>query len=319
MRFAAPELVACWLVAASPALAARKPVLPPLPPLELTAATPMIEVDVAGRRLRLTVDFGGDDIVQINPDSPARAVLAGDARPDGKPPNRGRYRVSVGQTALAIPFSRETLTIAGRPVRARLLTPDVEPPGQPPGSDGTIGLPLLPHDHVTWRWRDARDDDRLVSLPARIGRSDAWGFDWALATGGSLDVEIHPLRPFSVASAAAASQLAAAGNGRLVGSARRVMISFGAVRPVRILTLAPSVPVAGLPVQQINVRLYDWAGRSDLPPDAVPDDALPVVGRRGRQSEWTNVKLGNDLLGRCASLIWTRLPATLALACPARP
>jgi hypothetical protein len=33
-------------------------------------------VEIDGRTLRLTVDRGGDDIVQINPDSPAVAPLA---------------------------------------------------------------------------------------------------------------------------------------------------------------------------------------------------------------------------------------------------
>lgn len=325
MISARPERRLLLLLAAllaAPALAARPKPPPPLPPLELDAAAPVIEVDMAGQRVRLTVDPGGDDIVQINPDSPARAALAAATRPDGSPAQRGLYRVAVGQSSLAIPFSRETLAIAGQPVVARVLLPATAPPGQPAGSDGVIGLPLLPQLQLRWRIRAATPADQERTLPARIGRSDAWGFDWDLPGAGRLDVELHPLRHASVISAAAASELARVGDGRLVGPAQRVAISFAVVRPVRLLQLARPVPVANVSIRQANVRLFDWAGRSTLPPDADPEPGLAVVGKRGRQDEWRNLKLGTDVLGRCASLVWRREPGrpdrgSITLVCPA--
>ncbi len=251
----------------------------------------------------------------INPGSRVRAVLDGEVRTDGKPVDRGRYRVAVGQQAVAVPFSRETLMIGGRAIKARLLTPEQAPPGQTPASDGIIGLPLLPHEGVTLRWRPATAGDRMVTVPARIGRSDAVGFDWALAGGETLDVEIHPLRPVSVASAAAASLLAQAGGGRLEGPVRRVLIGFGVSRPVRRLALARPVAVAGLGVSAADVRLFDWAGRSNLPPDADPDAELTAVGKRGRQGSWAVLKLGQDVIAACASIRWQRSPAQLELTC----
>ncbi len=315
-----PLALAAGLLFAAPAAeAARKPVAPPLPPLELSPAAPLIDIEFYGQRLRLTVDFGGDDVVQINPGAAVRALLAADVRPDGSSAQRGQYRVAVGQSTLAIPFTRETLDIADRPVQARVLLPLVAPPGQPTGSDGSIGLPLLPHDAVRWRWRASNPRDQRLTVPARIGRSDAWGFDWPLAGGERLDVELHPLRPMTVASAAAASALAKAGDGRLIGPVVRVPISFGAVRPVRQLQLARPVNLAGVPVSSVMVRLFDWAGRSQLPPDADADSALTVTSSRGRQDRWTNVKLGADLLAGCASISWHRRPAELVLECPATP
>lgn len=321
MISARPDLRLLLLLAAAPALAAKKRApLPPLPPLELPAAAPMVEADIAGQRVRLTVDLGGDDIVQINPDSPLRAVLAADTRPDGQAVSRGQYRVAVGQTSLAIPFSREAMMIAGRPVRARVLQPTAAPPGQRIGSDGVIGLPLLPHDRVTLILRPATASDRSQTVPARIGRSDAWGLDWRLAgRAGELDVELHPLRTTSVISAAAASALAEVGDGRLVGPVTRVTISFGAVRPVRRLELGRPVAIANLTVRGGVVRLYDWAGRTQLPPEAQAETELAVVGKRGRQGAWRNLKLGNDVLGACASLSWQRVPAIFTLVCPTQP
>jgi hypothetical protein len=305
------------LLAAMPAQAAKRPKPPPLPPLELTAASPLIEVEIAGQRARLTLDIGGDDIVQINPDSPLRMVLADATRADGVPADRGVYRVAVGQTSLAIPFSRELLLVAGQAVRARVLIPVVAPPGQPAGSDGSIGLPLLPHAEVRWRWRPATAADRSVQVPARIGRSDAWGLAWAWPRGDQLDVELHPLRPVTVVSAAAASILATAGQGRLAGPVVRMPISFGAMRPVRQLVLARPVGIAGVQVDHAMVRLFDWAGRTSLPPDSDGEAELTVTGKRGRQDRWANIKLGSDVLSRCASLVWTRNPAQFQLTCPA--
>lgn len=305
MRFAPLSLA--LLLAAGPALAARKPKpppLPPLPPLVLPAAAPVIEVMIAGQAARLTVDIGGDDIVQINPASPLRAVLANETRADGSTADRGRYRVAVGQTAMAIPFSREQLLIAGRPMQARVLTPAAAIPNA--DSDGTIGLPLLPHDVVRVQLRPPAAGDRSAVLPARIGRSDTWGFDWKLANGAVLDVELHLLRPASVIAAAAAAELADVGGGTLVGPVQRVPISFGAIRPVRVLELARPVAIANLSISRAAVRLFDWAGKAELPPDAEADDAALVVGKRGRQGAWRNLKLGRDVLGRCASIAWLR-------------
>lgn len=307
MRFARPELLAALLLWAAPAVAARKPKalpLPPLPALVLPAAALVIDVVIAGQPARLTVDIGGDDIVQINPASPLRAVLATDTRSTGESVDRGRYRVAVGQTAMAIPFSREQLLIAGRPVQARVLTPETVTAAA--DSDGTIGLPLLPHDVVKVQLRPPAAGDRRAVLPARIGRSDAWGFDWKLANGAVLDVELHQLRSTSVIAAAAAAELAAVGDGKLVGPVQRVPISFGAIRPVRVLELAQPVAIANLSISRAAVRLFDWAGKAELPPEAQADDAALVVGKRGRQGAWRNLKLGRDVLGRCASIAWQR-------------
>jgi hypothetical protein len=69
----------------------------------------------------------------------------------------------------------------------------------------------------------------------------------------------------------------------------------------------------------VDVRLFDWAGKAELPPDAEGDEAALVTGKRGRQRGWPILKLGRDALGSCASISWQRAPATFWLVCPTQP
>jgi hypothetical protein len=310
MHFARPELLAALLLAAAPSLAARKPRLPPpppLPPLVLPATAPVIEAQIAGQDVRLTLDLGGDPMVLVSPEAALRLQLASNSRADGQEVSRGRYRVSVGQTRAAVPFSRELLAIAGRSLTVRVLTPAAAPAGQITGSDGVIGLPLLPHDEVRLIYRAATARDQLTGVNAGISdRSNSLTFEWPVPGQLPIEVELHQLRPASVASVSAASRLAAAGNGKLSGPVRRVVIGFGVARPVRTLVLARPVPVAGTMLAKVDVRLFDWAGRADLPPDTDVSEGAMVTGSRGRQSGWPILKLGRDVLDGCASITWRR-------------
>lgn len=297
MRFARLSLL---LLLAAPAGA--RPTPAPLPPLVLNAAAPQISARIAGQPVTLTVDLGGDPLIQVNPDVAARLPLLRE--------DRGTFRVAVGQTSAAVPFSREMVEIAGRVSdEVRVLTPNTAPDGQRPGSDGIIGLALLPHAVVELRYRAATAGDRTASVAAgRGGRSSSIGFPWALPNADEIEIELEPLRATSVASVAGASRIAAVADGRLQGPVRRVMIGYGVARPVRRLVLARPITIAGVRVGDMDVRLYDWAGRAELPPDGDADDAAVVIGKRGRQRGWPILKLGHDVLSRCASITWRRDP-----------
>ncbi|MEI6484763.1 MAG: hypothetical protein WCO11_00695 [Sphingomonadales bacterium] len=295
----APLEIALLLALAAPAGARPKPApLPPLPPLVLPAAAPQIDATIAGQPVRLTVDFSGDAIVQINPDVARRLMLPGEAP--------GTFRVAVGQAGIGIPYSREIIAIDGRSVEVRVLAPAAPPPGQAEGSDGSISLALLPHPSVTLRWRAAGPGDITTRVATRTGLGNSIAFDWPLPGQNALEVELDPLRPISVTSVAGASRIAGAGAGTLNGAVRRVEIGYGVARPVRPLLLARPLRIAGITLRSIDVRLFDWAGKADLPPDAEGDDALAVVGRRGRQRGWPIVRLGRDALQHCASIQWQR-------------
>ena len=305
MRFARLSLL---LALAAPALAARKPVPPPpLPPLVMPGAAPVIEARIAGQPVRLTVDFGSDPLIMLGPAAVARLNLAADTRADGDTVDRGRFRVAVGQVSVAVPYSEEQVSIAGRSASVRVLAPATAPTEAGAGSDGVIGLRLLPHDGVRLNFRPRQPSDRVVTVAAEPGaRSSSTKFDWPLPKGIAIEVELHPLRPVSVASVAAASRLAEVGNGKLFGSPRRVLIGFGVARPVRSLVLDRPLAIAGVTVTTVDVRLFDWAGKAELPPDAEGDEAALVTGKRGRQRGWPILKLGRDVLGRCASIAWQR-------------
>ena len=320
MPFVRHSLLAILL--AGPALAA-KPAEPPPPlaPLVLPANAALLAARIAGQPVLLTVDFGSDPLVQLNPAAAARLKFA--AVRD-EPVERGQFRVAVGQVNVAVPFSREWLEIAGRPLpRALVLTPKSAPAGQPAGSDGVIGIGLLPQNEVQLVFRAVGAQDRTASIAAAPGKdSNSLAMHWRLPENGAIEVELHPLRAVSVASVAAASRLAAAGCGRLTGPVRQVEIAFGVARPVRSLHLARPLTIAGVSVRAMDVRLFDWAGKAELPPDSDAGEGALVTGKRGRQRGWPILKLGQDVLDRCASLTWKRGPSErrrghIELRCPA--
>lgn len=320
------------LVLAGPTLAASAPgpptplpplVLPPLvlPPLMLPAAAPLVAARIAGQPVLLTVDFGADALVMLNPAAVARLKLAA---PDRDDVERGLFRVAVGQVTLVLPYSREWLEIAGRPIpHIQALAPKAPPAGQAAGSDGVIGVGLLPQDEVQIQFRPATTQDRATTLDAAPGRaSTALMMRWSLPGSGRIELELHPLRPGSVASVAAASRLAKAGDGALTGPVRRVEVAFGVDRPVRRLHLARPLSIAGVVLRDVDVRLFDWAGKAELPPDADASEDAMVTGKRGRQRGWPILKLGRDVLAGCASLTWRRDPddpphGRITLTCPA--
>lgn len=309
-------------VLAGPVQAARRPA--PLPPLQLPAAAPQISARIAGQPVTLTVDFGLDPLVMLNPEAMARLKLAAPGRADREPVPRGLFQVAVGQVTVAVPFSRELLEIAGRPIPSTLvLAPAAAPAGQVAGSDGVIGIALLPQAEISLQFRPASARDRPLRLAARPGdNSNSLTLDWRLPGAGALELELHPLRPVSVASVAAASRLARAGEAVLTGPVQRVEVGFGVSRPVRRLHLARPLAIAGAVLRDVDVRLYDWAGKAELPPDAAHSDEAMVTGKRGRQRGWPILKLGRDMLGQCASLTWQRAaddPARghITLNCPA--
>lgn len=306
---------------ASPA--AARPAL--LPPLVLPMAAPLIRAEIAGQPVTLRVDPGVDTaMVILGPAAAQRLGLASDTRADGHVPERGLRRVQIGQTPASVPWSREQVQYQGIARSVRIMQPASGDHGGGDfgGADGAVSPALLPHTAVQLELRAPTTADRTVTLPASTRGllfADTIQADWPLP-GGRLEIEFHPHRPISVASVAAAALLAQAGGGRISGPVHRTPIAYGVARPVRTLVLDRPVMIAGAPLASLDVRVFDWTGTAQLPPDAdaSADTGAVVTGSRGRQRGWPILKLGRDALAGCASISWQPQGKLISLTCPAK-
>ena len=241
-------LIVLWLIAV-PALAAKKPSpLPALPPLVLDAAAPLVSVVIDGKALRLRVDPGTVRHVELNASAAARLGLADRNRQiDGRPVDFGRATTQVGKVRVDAVTSNAVLGYEGRavPVRLAWSKDDVVI-----GADGLINPRDLPHDEVRLVRRAVQATDTVTRLPmrwdggrgligaARVGSGVVEGAERGEAR---VDVVINPAAPETLATAAAASVLAAGHGGRLTGPARDVVVTHGVRRPVRDVVFARDV------------------------------------------------------------------------------
>lgn len=315
----ARPLCCLLLTALLPLSAMARPAPASLPPLVLPLAAPIITATLAGKPVRLRVDPGGEDYVALTPEALRRLDLAADwPRPDGKPPRRGTINLAIGQLRTHIAYSVETLVIAGR-ARALRVVDRREAVAGDQDIDGEIGVPALPHDDVVLQDAPVAAGD-WQSFPAHWGNgqgSDTAYFEWPLGDS-HLDIELHPHRQTSIASVAAASRLVAVAGGKLTGPQRQAMVTLGYTRPVRTLQLARPLAIAGRPLASLDVRLFDWSGKADLPPDGDEAAVLTVTARNSRQRGWPLLRLGQDVLAGCHGLAFHRQQQTIALACPTR-
>lgn len=307
--------VAAVLFVAAPAMAAKQPVLlPPLPPLILAAEAPIVTVTLAGVPLRLRVDPGATRYVEVNAEAAARLGLADPARRvAGKPAVLGHSSTEVGKVNVMAVTSEAVLQYEGRDVPLVLAWSQHSPVA---GADGLIGPFMLPHDVVQLVRRPVVAGDRMTHVPMRWDANR--GLLGSLPSGGGVvDVLITPATAETIATAAAASLLATQHGGRLTGPAREAMVSLGVSRPVRDVVFAAPVDVAGVRLQRVAARVFDWSGNTNIPDaDIGPDEAL-VAGRADNQRAWAKLAIGNDVLKACAQIVWTRLPLAVDLVCPA--
>jgi len=300
---------------AGPALAAKKPPpLPPLPPLLLDAAAPLVTVSIDGKPLRLRVDPGGTRHVELNASAAQRLDLANQARlVAGEPADFGKAQIEVGKETVREVTSDAIARYQDRDLKLVLAWSDRD---HVAGADGLIGPQFLPHDAMVWRRRPVAAGDAAVVLPMQWqgGR----GLLGTLAAGKrEIDVQLAPSAAETIVTAAAASYLAEALGGRFDGPVREAVISMGVRRPVRDVVFDRSVMVAGIRVTRAAVRLFDWSGKTSLPADPAAADEIVVRARFDAQRQWSKLALGNDLLGACAEIAWTRAPLAMTLTCPA--
>ena len=305
---APPEIITSgwfWLIGAGLAAPAWSAEPPPLSPLVLDAAAPIVTVTIDGQSLRLRVDPGTAQHIELNASAAKRLDLANPARLiGGKPMERGRLRTDVGKVAVREITSAELLGYEGRELPGMLAWSAADPVQ---GADGLINPRLLPHDEVRLARRAATVGDVTTHFPMRW--EDSRGLLGTLAA--DVDVVITPVSPETLATAAAASILAARHGGQLRGPARDALISHGISRPVRDTVFARPVDVAGVRLARVAARVFDWSGKTSIPDaDLLPGEAV-VAGRAGAQRQWAKLAIGNDHLAACAEIVWRREPLVL--------
>jgi len=274
---------------------------PPAPAgdLLLDAGDPVISVEIQAVPMRLRVDLDRQDSIELNPAAAARLPVQWE---EGSPMDIGRVRLA----------SR----VAGVLLRVddRTLPAEVSQHGRDccAGVDGVIGPDQLPY--ATVRWRNAAAPPPTATQLLRLDASETTGLS-AAADADDVRLRFAFGAPETIGTAAAGAKLARLWGGRWSGGERRVTLVFGVTRPARPMTFARAGLVAGFRLDELLVRLSDFAGDEKLPSDPARAGEFVVAHHLDRQRAWPAVTIGMDQLSRCAEIVYTAIPRSLTLHC----
>ena len=287
------------LVAAALLLTGAHKPQPPAGDLILDAADPVISVEIHKVPMRLRVDLDREDSIELNPASAARLPLTW---------TQGGA-MDVGRVRLTNRVAGVLLTIDGRTIAA-----EVSQHGRDccAGVDGVVGPDLLPF--ATVHWRNSQAPAPTASRLLLLDQSVNTGLS-AASDAGDVRLRFSLGAPDTIGTAAAGATLARLWGGRWSGPERRVTLVFGITRPARPMAFAHPGKVAGFPLDQLLVRLSDFAGDAKLPADPDRAGEIIVSHHLERQRAWPAVTIGTDHLSRCAEIVYAAPPRSLTLRC----
>ena len=178
--------------------------------------------------------------------------------------------------------------------------------------DGVIGPDQLPYATISWRNASAPAPTANKLLP--LDASETTGLS---APSDASNVRLHFALdvPETIGTASAGAELARLWGGRWNGDERRVTLVFGVTRPVRPMAFAHPGLLAGFRVDQLLVRLSDFAGDEKLPTDPARAGEFVIAHHLERQRARPAVTIGTDRLARCAEIVYTAVPRSLTLHC----
>jgi hypothetical protein len=276
---------------------ATTPTPPPLPPLLLDAADPVIAVTIQGVPMRLRVVLDQRNSIELNEDAAARLTLAW--QPD--------VGLNVGRVTLLSEAAIADLRIADFAGKVQVSH---HYRACCAGVDGEVGPDVLPYSSVRWERAGAPMPNGARVLP--LDQSDTFGL---ASPDDGLLLRFDLLRADSTATAAAGAILAKRWGGRWAGAPTTRRAAFGVVRPVRPLAFARPGALAGFRFDQLLVRELDFPGRDALPDDPAEPGEVVVAHPLDRQRPWPAVTFGADRLGRCAEISYAATPRSLTLRC----
>ena len=277
----------------------------------LPATAPVIDAVIGGHPVRLRVDPGAETYITLSGSAAARLRLADPERRVGKARvERGTFRSNIGRARFQAPWTEEKVEIAGASRDLMVISPAS---GEVPDADGLISPASLPYRTVTLAARQPTTRDQTFTVPASFERNEA--LRTRLVIGGvAIQVEHHPNQPTTFTTAYVGSVIAATNAGKLAGAYQPVTVAFGVQRPARELRLGTPLRLFGQELPALLVRVHDWDGGRDRPPELTPSEDIPVYGRRMRAHPV--LRIGADVLARCASITWSRPGQSLSFVCP---
>jgi len=188
--------------------------------------------------------------------------------------------------------------------------------------DGSIGLASLPEPVVRILLNAPRAGERTVALPMVDGGGLLGKLSGTFAQitigGQPIRIRFDPYHPRTTVTANAATLIAQAQRGTLVGLTAPVEIAFGIARPVRTMTLATPLLVGPLALSSLGVRTTDVGSAAAIPDaDAPPPDPdeIVVVAKGKRDANRDRLTIGADLLDRCSSIIFDKPAKQIRLTC----
>ncbi len=286
----------------------------------------MIAATIDGKPVSLRVDPAAPGLIFVSTAVAERLALKGGALGLG-------YSVG-GQGAMQATTVRP-MTFGTVPVKRRIGFPSHKHETKGGGAnlrwvgrsyadvgDGSIGPASLPEPVVRILLRAPHAGERTVALPmvdggGLLGKLSGT-FAQIIIGGQPVRVRFDPYHPRTTVTANAATLIAQAQRGTLVGITAPVEIAFGIARPVRMMTLATPLIVGPLAVSSLGVRTTDVGNAAAIPDaDAAPSDPdeVVVVAKGKRDAKRDRLTIGADLLDRCSAIVFDKPARQIRLTC----
>jgi len=266
----------------------------------------MVTTAINGRPMKLRVDLDTSDWIMLNAASAARAGLDGSML---------KFTTRLYGVKVKIDSSLTRVKVGALNKGRRVFWFDRDVIDAP--ADGIVGPSHLPENRVTLRFHPPVPGERTIELA--VDHSMIRGPRYRLDIGEeTIWVNLAPLRPLSVATAAAGAYLAQQRDGHWTGPPQTVKVPPGIDRPGRPMALRKPLDINGLADESFLVRTADYRGGFALPPDeeeSADPDEIVITGKtsRGRAQLW--LTLGKDVLGGCSSITHDKRRQMLILRC----